>query len=62
MTAQDIAELQAQLEQKKAEVKAIYDKLAKAGVVAELPEDLLDEVAGGFRPTGNTLKPAPSML
>ena len=48
MSSQDIAQLQAQLEQKRAEVKAIYDKLTKAGVVAELPEELLEQVAGGY--------------
>ena len=47
MTNQEITELKKQLEEKKAELKAIYDKLTKAGVTVELPDDILEEVAGG---------------
>ena len=59
MTDQEIAELKKQLEEKKEEVKALYDKLLEAGVVVELPEDLLDEVAGGWIPSGGGSRPTP---
>ena len=54
LTAKEIEELQLQLDQKKREMRAIYDKLAEAGVVA-LADDFLDSVAGG----GSTVKPLP---
>jgi len=47
LTNQEIEQLKQQLKEKQEEVKAIYDQLAEAGVVA-LPDDFLDSVAGGL--------------
>ena len=46
LTPQEIEELTKQLKEKTVEIKQIYDKLVEAGA-APLPEDLLDNVAGG---------------
>jgi len=46
LTNEEIEQLKQQLKEKQEEVKAIYDKLIEAGVV-EVPDDLLDGVAGG---------------
>ena len=46
LTKEEIAHLLAQLKAKKAEVKAIYDKLALAGVIP-LSEEILEMVVGG---------------
>ena len=50
LSKQEIEQLKAQLEEKKAEVKDIYDKLVEAGAIP-LPDDFLEDVAGGGRPT-----------
>ena len=47
MTDKEIELLKQQLEEKEKEIDVIYDKLVEAGVVP-LPDDFLDEVAGGF--------------
>ena len=46
LTPQEIEELTRQLKEKTEEVKQIYDKLVEAGAVP-IPEDFLDNVAGG---------------
>ena len=46
LTEQEIEQLQQQLKEKTKEVKEIYDKLVEAGVM-EMPDDALDQVAGG---------------
>ena len=48
LTPQEIEQLQQQLKQKTEELRAIYSKLAEAGV-AELPDDCLDAISGGMR-------------
>lgn len=54
ITPQEIEQLKKQLKEKTEEIKAIYDKLIEAGVVP-LPDDLLDEVAGGTWPTAQAI-------
>ena len=53
LTEQEIEQLKQQLKEKQEEAKAIYDQLVEAGVVP-LPDDFLDEVAGGY----TTLRPS----
>lgn len=59
MTEKEIEMLKQQLEEKKKEIDVIYDKLVEAGVVP-LPDDFLDEVAGGCPPTVGVLAPSPT--
>ena len=47
LTDEEIEQLKQQLKEKTAEVRAIYDKLMEAGAI-EVPDDYLDQVAGGF--------------
>ena len=47
-TQQEIEELNKQLKKKAEELKEIYGKLADAGE-CPLDDDILDDVAGGFR-------------
>lgn len=58
LTKEEIEQLKQQLEEKRKEIMAIYDKLIEAGAVP-LPEELLGEVAGGH-PT--TVKPLPTTV
>lgn len=50
LTNEEIEQLQQQLKQKTEEIKEIYNKLVEAGAVP-IPDDLLDDVAGGIYPT-----------
>lgn len=50
LTNEEIEQLQQQLKQKTEEIKGIYNKLVEAGVVP-IPDDFLDDVAGGSKPT-----------
>ena len=54
LTEQEIEQLQQQLKEKLNEAKDIYDKLMEAGAV-ELPDDILDVVAGGLHPVEPTV-------
>ena len=54
LTSEEIGQLQQQLKEKTEEIKVIYDKLVDAGAVP-LPDDFLDEVAGGFKPTASPI-------
>ena len=56
LTEQEIEQLQQQLKEKLNEAKDIYDKLMEAGAV-ELPDDILDVVAGGLPPVKPTIVP-----
>ena len=46
LTNEEIEQLQQQLKQKTEEIKEIYNKLVEAGV-APIPDDFLENVAGG---------------
>ena len=46
LTNQEIERLKQQLKEKQEEIRVIYDKLVEAGVM-EMPDDALDQVAGG---------------
>ena len=50
LTNEEIEQLKQQLKQKTEEIKDIYNKLVEAGVVP-IPDDFLDDVAGGAYPT-----------
>lgn len=56
LSRQEIDQLKQQLDEKMAEFRAIYHQLIEAGGV-ELPEDILDKVAGGIIPKIPTLSP-----
>ena len=58
LTNEEIEQLKQQLKEKTEEVRAIYDKLVEAGAV-EIPDDYLDQVAGGF---GGFGPPAPTAI
>ena len=59
LTNEEIEQLKQQLDEKKKEIDVIYDKLVEAGVVP-LPDDFLDEVAGGLGPTAAYLTQSPT--
>ena len=59
MTDKEIELLKQQLEEKKKEIDVIYDKLVEAGVVP-LPDDFLDEVAGGMTVIYHPAAPSPT--
>ena len=50
LSKEEIDELNRQLKEKAHELKIIYNKLIEAGAVP-LPDDFLDEIAGGCEPT-----------
>ena len=56
LSRQEIDQLKQQLDEKMAEFRAIYHQLIEAGGV-ELPEDILDKVAGGIVPVIPTSSP-----
>ena len=60
LSESEIEQLKQELEQKKEEFRSLYNELIEAGVT-ELPEDILDQVAGGGggHPINPTLMPAP---
>ena len=55
LSNEQIEQLKQQLKEKQEEIKVIYDKLIEAGVVP-LPDDFLDNVAGGYSTT--TMRPS----
>ena len=57
LSRQEIDQLKQQLDEKMAEFRAIYHQLIEAGGV-ELPEDILDKVAGGIIPSIPTRSPS----
>lgn len=50
LSNEEIEQLQQQLKEKTEELRVIYDKLVEAGV-SPVPDDFLDNVAGGVRRT-----------
>lgn len=56
LSNEEIEQLMRQLQEKTEEIKAIYGKLVEAGAVP-LPDDFLDEIAGGSKPTAPPLPP-----
>ena len=50
ISPEEVERLQQQLKERTREVKEIYDKLVEVGAVP-LPDDFLDEVAGGGLPS-----------
>ena len=56
LSKEEIEQLKQQLKEKMDEYHAIYSELVELGG-AELPEEILDHVAGGFRPVVPTSSP-----
>ena len=54
VSPEEVARLQQLLKEKTGEVKDIYEKLVEAGAVP-LPDDFLDEVAGGIWPSADAI-------
>lgn len=54
----EMEQLMQQLQEKKEEIRVIYDKLVEAGA-APLPADFLDEISGGLT---STQPPLPSLF
>ena len=59
VSPEEIERLQRQLKEKTREIKELYDKLVEAGAMP-LPDDFLDEVAGGTT-SSPTLYPTKSV-
>ena len=57
LSREEIESLKQQLKKKMEEYRNIYSKLVELGG-AELPEDILDQVAGGIFPVVPTTPPA----
>ena len=61
LSREAIDRLKQQLDEKMDEYRAIYNKLVDLGG-AELPEEILDTVTGGFPPTNPTAAEDPSVV